>query len=210
MPKKDPLALYQHYYVDRDFERLDLFQLLLQKYNIQSALYPGSFVHITPSLVYPQAVYVDSDKQAKKFFASDAYLDFVSQHKLYPQDASISFYPQSYTDPFDEAHDSFDLLISQYAGFISQHCKPYLRVGGVLLANNSHGDVSMASLDDQFELIAVVNRRNGKHTLSDKHLERYLIPKSDKVKLTRDYLQQIQRGIAYTKSPSMYVFRKVA
>ena len=34
---------------------------------------------------------------------------------------------------------SVDLLISQYAGIISQPCKRYLKPGGYLLVNNSHG-----------------------------------------------------------------------
>jgi hypothetical protein len=209
MPQKDPLALYHKYYTNRDFERLDLFQILSSKYNIQSVLYPGSFVHITPSLVYPRSVYVDNDKQAKKFFASTAHLDFVSEHKVYQEEASIKFYPQSYTHDLSEEGDSFDLLISQYAGFVSKHCKQYLKIGGILLANNSHGDASMASIDDQFELVAVVNRRGGKHTITEWNLESYLIPKSKK-KITPEYLQQIQQGIGYKKSASMYIFRRVA
>ena len=36
-----------------------------------------------------------------------------------------------------------DVLLSQYAGFISEPCKGYLRAGGVLVANNSHGDARL-------------------------------------------------------------------
>ncbi|MBZ0188023.1 MAG: hypothetical protein K8F91_17380 [Candidatus Obscuribacterales bacterium] len=207
MPPENPLALYKKYYIDRDYERLDLFQQLAKYHNIQSALYPGSFVHITPSLVYPKTVYVDNDRQAKKFFALSVVFDFVSSHKLYEQEPSITFHPQSYTDDFGEEDESFDLLISQYAGFVSLYCAKYLKIGGLLLANNSHGDVSMASISDQFELVAVVNRRSGKHTIIESNLESYLVPKSDQV-ITREYLQQIQRGIGYKKSASMYIFRR--
>ena len=98
MSQKDPLALYKQYYVDRDFEGLDLFEKLHRKYDIQSALYPGSFVHITPSLIYPKTVYVDSDKQAKKFFASPAVLDFIARHKLYEQEPSLTFHANSYAE----------------------------------------------------------------------------------------------------------------
>ena len=208
MSKKHPLALYNHYYVDRDFERLDLFQLLATRYDIQSALYPGSFVHITPSLVYPKTVYVDNDKQAKKFFASSIPSEFVSKHKQYKQEASLIFHAKSYTGDIGEVNKSFDLLISQYAGFVSQHCKQYLKVGGLLLVNNSHGDASMASIDNQFELVAVVTRRDGKHKIKDNNLESYLIPKSDKP-ITRAYLEKTQRGISYKKPASMYVFKRV-
>ena len=208
MSQKDPLALYHQYYVERDFERLDLFQLLAEKYHIQSVLYPGSFVHITPSLVYPTSVYVDNDKQAKKFFASVAPMNFIAQHKQYPQQASMTFHGMSYTQDFGEADEGFDLLISQYAGFVSQHCKRYLKIGGVLLANNSHGDASMASIDEQFELVAVANRRDNIHRIRDNDLESYFVPKSGKA-VTRQYVEQIQRGVGYKKSASMYIFRRV-
>lgn len=209
MSHKDPLALYKEYYVDRNFEGLDLFEKLHQQYEIHSALYPGSFVHITPSLVYPKTVYVDNDKQARKFFASPAVLDFVSTHKLYQQESSLTFHANNYAEDFGEANESFDLLISQYAGFVSKHCKQYLKMGGLLLVNNSHGDASMASLDNQFELVAVVIRRDGKHRIKEENLEDYLIPKSEKP-ITRSDLEKTQRGIAYKKSASMYLFKRIA
>ena len=209
MPPKDPLALYKQYYIERDFERLDLFQQLANRFAVQSALYPGGFVHITPSFVYPVTVYVDNDKSAAKFFTSSAVLDFVSSNKIYEQEPTITFHAQSYTDDFGEETESFDLLISQYAGFVSQYCTKYLSVGGVLLANDSHGDASMASLDDQLELVAVVLGRAGKHRIIERNLGSYLIPKSDMV-ITKEYLHQIQRGIGYQKSASMYVFQRVS
>jgi hypothetical protein len=209
MPTKDPLALYRQYYVERDHEALDLFQQLGERYAVQSALYPGSFVHITPSFVYPVTVYVDNDKAARKFFASTAVSDFVSHSKSYQQAPSITFHAQSYTEDFAEETECFDLLISQYAGFVSLYCTKYLKVGGVLLVNNSHGDASMASLDPRLELAAVVIRREGKHRISERDLESYMVPKSDTA-ITKEYLQQIQRGPGYTKPASMYVFRRIA
>lgn len=107
-----------------------------------------------------------------------------------------------------EENESVDLLISQYAGFISQYCTPYLRVGGLLLVNNSHGDASMASIDPRYELTGVVNRRQGKHRINVKNLDTYLIPKSAQP-ITKTYLEKIQRGVAYTKSPSMYIFKRI-
>lgn len=37
MAPSDSLTLYKKYYVDRDFERLDLFQQLSEDYGVQSA-----------------------------------------------------------------------------------------------------------------------------------------------------------------------------
>jgi hypothetical protein len=140
--RNNPLKLYNEYFVERDFERLDLFQLLAEKYGIKSALYPGSFVHITPSFVYPVTTYVDTDKRAKTFFDDVSVRDFVAKRKTYAEEAKITFYPQDYRTQINEIVERFDLLISQYAGFVSQYCKRYLKIGGVLLVNNSHGDAS--------------------------------------------------------------------
>lgn len=43
-----PVEVYQEHFVEKGFERLDLFLLLRDRYGIRSAIYPGSFVHITP------------------------------------------------------------------------------------------------------------------------------------------------------------------
>jgi hypothetical protein len=208
MSKKNPLSLYHRYYSERDNEGLDLFQLLADKYRITSALYPGSYTHVTPSFVFPKAAYVDSDKQALIFFSDPRIYNFINRRKLYVQDAQVRFHPVSYTRDFEEKDGSFDLLISLYAGFISLYCKRYLKIGGVLLVNNSHGDAGMASLDDAYSLIGVVNRRAGNHVVSEKNLDLYFVPKAG-VAVTREYLESIKRGIGYKKSAWAYLFRRV-
>jgi len=202
-------ALYRKYFTDRDFERLDLFQLVAEKYNIQRALYAGSFVHVTPTFVIPDVVYVDNDDEAKKFFSDPKFRDFVAQQKSYPQDAKITFHFADYRNAFDEQDKSFDLLISQYAGFVGQHCKRYLKKGGLLLANNSHGDAGVAALDKEYQLVAVANLRNGKHRISENKLEEYFIPKSSKINVTKEYLLELQKGIGYKESASVYLFKKL-
>jgi len=203
-----PIELYKEYFVDKDFERLDLFQLLAEQYNIQSALYPGSFVHVTPSFVFPVTVYVDTDKRAKKFFELPDLMDFIAKRKFYPQSPEVTFHAADYRTAIGEHDESFDLLISQYAGFVSRHCKRYLRIKGLLLANNSHGDVSMASIDDDYVFKAVIIRRSGQHRISDQKLDTYLIPKKP-IKITKEYLEQIQKGIGYKKTASSYLFQRV-
>ena len=70
---KNPLELYKEHFVDKEFERLELFQLLREKYGAESAIYPGSFVHLTPSFVFPVTTFVEMDKRAKKFVDYTAY-----------------------------------------------------------------------------------------------------------------------------------------
>jgi hypothetical protein len=108
-------------------------------------------------------------------------------------------------DELPEPPGSFDLLISQWAGFVSQACKPCLRAGGLLLVNNSHGDASMASIDGDFRFVAAVTARGGRFRLIEKDLDRYFVPKSD-VEITPEYLIEIRRGIGYTKTAWAYVF----
>ncbi len=207
--RRDSLDLYHKYFTDRDFERRELFQLLAGKFNIQRVLYPGSFVHITPSFVFRQVVYVDQDKQARKFFSSPDFREFVARRKSYPQDALITFHFADYNKGFDEPDQSFDLLVSQYAGFVGQSCKRYLKTGGILLANNSHGDAGVAAVDDDYELIAVFFAGKNIHRISQTNLDQYFIPKSSAIQITREYLLGLKKGIGYKRSASAYLFRRI-
>ena len=209
MKSKTAVHLYQQHFVDKQFERLDLFQMLAEQYSIERVLYPGSFVHITPSFVFADVVYVDSDKRAKRFFNSPEALDCITQHKAYSQEAKVTFYGTDYRQGFAEPGQSFDLLISQYAGFVGQACKRYLKPGGWLLANNSHGDAGVAALDEAYVLEAAVFLRQGRYRLSTKNLEAYFVPKSPKINHTRDYLLALGKGIGYTKTATAYLFQRI-
>ena len=209
MAVKGFISLYNKYYKDRGDERLGLFELVAEKFEIQRALYAGSFVHITPSLVISEVVYVDSDKHAKKAFGEmPAIVDFLKAGKKYESDPEIVFHASSYIKGFDEAEKSFDLLISQYAGFVSQHCKRYLKIGGILLVNNSHGDASMAHLDEDYKFIGAINHRNDRYKLATENLEDYFVPKKADLEITKEYLEKHQRGIGYVKSGSVYLFER--
>lgn len=205
---RNPLDLYQEHFVDKDFERLDLFRLLRGKFAIRSAIYPGSFVHVTPSFVFSDTAYVEMDKRARKYFEHSELKEFVSSRKDYSGEAKIRYYAQDYQNEIEGEDERYDLLISQYAGFISKHCKRYLKIGGILLVNNSHGDASMASIDDSYEFIAVVLKSGSKHRLSEENLSEYFVPKKE-VDLTEEYLEKIQKGIGYKKTASSYIFQRV-
>lgn len=189
MAKPDDQAFqaYQKYYIDRDYEQVDLFRLLKNHYDISKVIYPGSYIHISPSFIFPYVVYIDSDKNAKRFFKSDSLNEIVEDRKEYPGDSTIVFHGMDYREIIADYQSKFDLLISQYAGFISDACKPYLRIGGYLLVNNSHGDAGMASIDPDYQLIAAVHRRRGKYQLSTTSLKDFFIPKKD-IKVSRELL----------------------
>lgn len=207
MPKS-VLDLYRKYFEDRQFERLDLFKIIAEKFKVRRALYPGSFVHITPSFVFPDVVYVDNDIQAKQFFGKPEIFKFIAERKFYPQEAKVSFHFADYRNGFDETIDSFDLLISQYAGFVGQYCKQYLKMDGLLLANNSHGDAGMAAMDDDYQLLAVFSEENKNYRIGADNLDKYFVPKSQ-VAITKENLEKLHKGIGYKKTASVYLFQKV-
>jgi len=199
---------YKKYYIDRDYEQVDLFRLLKNEFDISSAIYPGSYIQISPSFIFPNVVYLDSDKNAIQFFQSGSLEAMVKERKEYSENPKIVFHGIDYRELVEEYRSEFDLLISQYAGFISGVCKPYLRSGGYLLVNNSHGDAGMASIDTDYQLIATVHRRSGQYRLSRASLEDYFIPKKD-IKVTRELLLERKKGIGYTRTAALYLFQKV-
>jgi len=203
------LDLYRKYFSERDFERIELFLLINRSFEISRVLYPGSYVHISPSFIFQNVVYVDSDKKAIKFFKTDLPIKLVEEKKAYKENPVIRFHPMDYFQDIPEKKESFDLLISQYAGFVSQACKNYLRTGGILLANNSHGDASMASLDGDFDPAGVITGSPQQPKLIVENLEDFFTPKRE-VDLTREMIEKRKRGIAYKKRAQNFVFRRVS
>lgn len=199
--------MYKKYFVDKGDERLALFTLLAEKFNIESGLYPGSFVHITPSLVIPHMVYVDMDKRCGPFFSAEGTRAFVDKNKEYQKPAFYNFHKINFTEGLPEKEDSFDLLISFYAGFISKYCGKYLRKGGILLVNNSHGDAPLAYFDNRFQFLGVVKRNGNRFSYSEKDLDLYFIPKGKKP-FDIETIEQTMKGPAYTKTAYAYVFKR--
>ena len=62
-------------------------------------------------------------------------------------------------------------------GFIAEPCSRYLRPGGWLLVNPSHGDAAIAAIDPRYQLVGVVQSRAGDYSVSKRNLDSYLIPK---------------------------------
>lgn len=198
-----------------DYERrrgdfLPLFTILRDAFPIQRVLYPGSYIHIAPSFIFPYVTYVDTDPPTKRFFADrDEVAALIRQRQHYEQEAAFSFHAADYTTDFGEPERSFDLLISLYAGFVSQACKRYLRCGGWLVANNSHGDASMASIDPDYEFCGAIMGRGSKLRLQTDPLDHFFIPKRP-IDVTREHLERTGRGIGYTVSPAAYLFLRRA
>lgn len=207
--KSDVIEIYKKYYIDRDYEQIDLFQLLQQQFDINNAIYPGCYVQISPAFVFSKVVFIDSDKTAKRFFSSNRVVQYIAERKEYRAVPDIAFFAQNYQDSIDGLEGKFDLLISQYAGFISDSCKKYLKLGGYLLVNNSHADAGLAALDGDYQLLAVVNKSSGKYRLSLSKLDEYFIPKKN-IMISKDTLYQTGKGVGYTKTAPLYIFQRIA
>ena len=188
--------------------RYGLFKILNDNFTINTATYPGSYIDITPSLFFPKTYYIDTDKKAKKFFANEKeIIEYIEKNKTYDEETNLRFYSEDYRKKFDDIIDSSDLLISLYAGFISKYCKDLLKKNGVIIANNSHGDASMAHLDDDFIFFGVINYQNKKYYLKTENLDKFFIPKKN-ITVTKELLEKTNRGVGYTKPANYYLFKK--
>ncbi len=200
--------LYNDHFVQKSDERTELFQSISEEFNIRCGLYPGCFTHITPSFFIPEMVYVDTDQRCQKFFSDDTTLQYIAKRKHYAQPPSVKFYSADFSKGIPEALESFDVLFSFYAGFISEYCTRYLRSDGILVVNNSHGDAPLAYLNPNYRLISVINRRAERFRFSSDKLDSYFLTRSGKP-LNKEEILRTMRGPAYTKVPYAYIFQKM-
>ena len=185
-------------------DRLRLFEAVAGFIDQAPVLYPGSFVDVAASFAFDSVTYVDTDRRAARFFADrEGVGEIIAGYRRH---ATWEFQSADYRSDLRLPDRSFGLLVSLYAGFVSEHCTRYLQPGGWLLVNPSHGDVAMASINPRYLLGAVVNARAGRYSVSERNLDAYLIPKQP-VEISAALLHQRGRGIAYTKSPFAYLFR---
>lgn len=81
--------------------------------------------------MFPSVTYLDLDRRAKQFFDDVAGVEeIISANAVDDGPRSFAFLAGDYQADFGLEDESFDLLISLYAGFISEHCTRCLRIGG--------------------------------------------------------------------------------
>jgi hypothetical protein len=119
---------------------------------------------------------------------------------------AVRFLHADYTTALPLTSHGFDLLISLFAGPVWEHCRGFLRPGGLLLANSSHGDASLAALDPELDLAAAVILRTEHYRLDLDDLHRFLMPKNPEANRT-ETIRRTGRGVSYTKPAFAYVFR---
>ena len=125
---------------------------------IKKVLYPASYIHIAPSLVFPSVVYNDlmsgPASPVTRFFCegSEEVGNYLQEHRLTPVGTSsapvVKFHGGDLCAPGTwkgEKSGSFDLLVCLSAsGFIPESCRHFLRQGGLLFVNDDFGDACLA------------------------------------------------------------------
>ena len=140
-----------------DHDLLELFRSIGDLVQPEHVVYPGSFVHVTPSLVFPSVTYIDSLQGFQRAMEADDLHEWVGQHADYDTSSEINVLEASYKDIPIDLHHRFDLLLSLNAGAISQECKNLLKPDGYLLVNDGHYDASRAHIDGDYQLIAALH-----------------------------------------------------
>lgn len=197
-------------YRDSIGDRSGLFAALRDAWEPATALYPGSYLDLSPSTALPAVTYIDSDARAARFFAEeDRVAAELGGRTLPGAGAEIAFLHADYTGELGLPEAGFDLLISLFAGPVWGHCRQYLSPRGIFLANTSHGDASLAALDPALRLIAAAHHRDGRYRLDTENLDSYLIPKKPDA-ADPEKIRASGRGIAYTRTAFAYVFAPVA
>ncbi len=188
-------------------DRSGLFVVLADGWRIERALYPGSYVDLSPSTAIRSVTYVDTDRRAVRFFADIDLVHAELAGRTRPGAGDkVAFLAADYTEPLPVPDGSVDLLISLFAGPVWDHCHRYLRPGGLLLANTSHGDASLAALDPDARLVAAVLHRDHRYRVDTDRLEDYLIPKRPET-ADAQLIRRSGRGIAYTRTAFAYLFQ---
>lgn len=198
--------IIQEYYEYRNKigNRTELYRIVAKSYGVTSALYPGSHIDIAPSLVIPKVIYVDNFKGAVGFFQDmEMIKEYITEKKEYEKPCDIVFVGQDYTLELDV--EPVDLIISQYAGFVGQATKKYLKTGGILLCNDSHGDATLARFDDDFAFIGVVGKNN--RILHTKLEDYFALPRGGNIDIAK--VKEKMKGPKYRLIAENYLFQKV-
>ena len=183
MPSKILDAYLSRYGGCGDWQ-LPAFRLIKKRFRPQKVLYPGSWIHLTPSLIFPRVVYVDLPSKSSKKLLDPELVKYIEDHAEYQEKPAIKFHYADYQSNFGEQKSSFDLLISLSSGFISQVCDQYLKRDGVLLANNEHHDASLAYTNPSFKLIGVFETPK-KYQESEETIHSYFAT-TKSIPITRD------------------------
>lgn len=164
MSRRRVASIYDEYVVAHGLERSELLASLRERCGgSPTVLYPGSFVHVTPSFYFQHVVYVDTSDFARAFFdQTEDVLDLVRARRTYLQQPYVRFLRQDFTHQLPLQQSSFDVLIALYTSDVSRTCRRYVKPGGMILSDNHHGDAEQAAAFSDLELLAVAEQQRNK------------------------------------------------
>ncbi len=205
MDARRAVQLYDEYVVAHGLERMPLLTALRARFDRSPAvLYPGCFLHVTPSFFFQHVVYVDRNELAREFFAQrDGVRSIVDARRRYRQEPFIRFVAQDFTKPLPFDDSRFDLLLALYASDVSRSCACWIRPGGFVLTNDHHGDARDAAAMPDLELVAVVEEKGDVVRFLEGDLDGYLELAPDAVRRRRGATRS-----PYVRSADYYLFRK--
>jgi len=135
MPSK-ALEKYLTKYGGISDPHLKVLKLLKNNYEIGRVMHPGSWIHLTPSIIFPYVVYVDNFAKMESMLSDPELLGYIGTNSEIYGEAIIKVHQMDYRGEIPEEKTSFDLLISLSSGFVSQYCGSYLKKNGILFVNN--------------------------------------------------------------------------
>jgi hypothetical protein len=200
---------YERFYSALSFDRAGLFELIKDKYGCGTVLYPGCSIHITPSFYFQHVVYVDINETAKEFFQDNQnILSIVNSNKKYKKSAYIQFIHSDYTEKLPVRENNYDLLLSIYAGGITESCKKYIKPGGIIVSNNHRNDAQQALKEPSVRLEALIRRKGKKYNIENGTGEKMLKALQEHSVPTKN-MKNSSSGLKYVDNEYYFVFRKI-
>lgn len=185
-------------------DRMAMYREVIKAFSVESILYPGSHIDLAPSFLVHRVIYVDNFKGTKAFFKNiDDIKAFVEENKEYNKNVDISFYGMDYNEIL--SIEKVDMVISQFAGFVGQASKKYLKKNGILLCNDSHGDATLAYMDNDYEFIGVIHQNNA---IDRNHLSEYFKFKRNRP-IDLEQVKKTMKGPKYKKQAKSYLFQLI-
>ncbi|MCH4889741.1 hypothetical protein EZV73_19315 [Acidaminobacter sp. JC074] len=160
-PRFVDLEYYKAYYLGKYDETIPIFNYLKQHYNIDSVVYPGSFIHLAPSYAFSNVTYIDKYEHVDDFFEDPDVLKYISLHKIYEEETKMTFINEAY----EKQNGQYDLMISSNGGPVSLECFDLLKDGGLLLVNNGHSDADNAFDNEKLTFLGYFNVKGDHKTV---------------------------------------------
>lgn len=192
-------------YRDSIGDRSGLFAALSKPWNPAKALYPGSYLDLSPRDSNPLGHLRRHRERHATSPASRSWQPTCrGAHcpERAPKWRSSTWTTQSHSRSPQRASTYSSRCTRVRSGSTAEP----LSAQGLFLANASHGDASLAALAPSLHLVGAVHHRDGRYRLVTDRLDEYLVPKRQH-EADPERIRSTGRGIAYTRPAFAYLFR---